>query len=408
MTVNFINSFNQSVGDQLVSRLSGYLGEPSEHTKSAINTCVPGILGALVQKVSKQGGASALVEFIGEEQVNGNLLSNMSTLFTGGEATEGLLSQGDKVIDFLFGKSSATEDALVDYLSSRDGINRGASSTLLRLISPMVLGIIGRHINENDLELADISKLILAQKKHIREVVPAGFFTEIGLSDLEKPKSKVTSEEETVASSDQDVVEKTSLLKKIGPWLLLISLALTMLLSMRACGGRPDGIASMNVESEEGGDSTAMSADPKRSVEDSISMLHPMERSKIEQSSFVKDVHAHLYTLEGNEHNRYTFDEVSFRPQTAILTAPSMRQLDHLASLLRAYPDIKIKIEAVASAAEPSTGIGIAAKRADAVKQALIEMGIDSIRMQATGLDIGDPKEAPAQDERVSIGIITH
>ena len=165
MTVNFIHSFNQSVGDQLMSRLSGYLGEPSEHTKSAINTCVPGILGALVQKVSKQVGASALVEFIGEEQMNGHLLSNMSTLFTGGEATEGLLSQGDKVIDFLFGKSSATEDALVDYLSSRDGINRGASSTLLRLISPMVLGIIGRHINENDLQPSDISKLIADQKE---------------------------------------------------------------------------------------------------------------------------------------------------------------------------------------------------------------------------------------------------
>ena len=238
-------------------------------------------------------------------------------------------------------------------------------------------------------------------------MVPAGFFTEIGFSDLDKPKSKVTSEEDTEAAPDHEVVEKTSLLKKIGPWLLLISLALTMLLSMRACGGRPDGIASMKVETKEGGDSTEMSTDPQGPVEDGMSMSHPMEHSKIEQSSFVKDVHAHLYTLEGNEHSRYTFDEVSFRPHTAILTAPSMRQIDHLASLLQAYPGIKIKIEAVAIAVEPSTGTGIAAERADAIKQALIEMGVDSIRMQTTGLEIKDPKEATAQDNQVSIGIIT-
>ncbi|NND08533.1 MAG: DUF937 domain-containing protein [Saprospiraceae bacterium] len=392
--------FNQSVGDQLVSRLSGYLGEPAEHTKSAIQTSLPGIIGNLVKKTGTPAGASALLAFLRKEQINGNLLSNMSTLFTGGEATEGLLAQGDKVLDFLFGKDNPVQSKLVDYLSSRDGINRGASSTLLKLISPMLMGIIGRHANQNDLEEEGLSKLLAEQRELLQETVPRGFFEQIGLPGLEKPKPKVVVEPAEEEKEEVAPPPKTSLLRKIGPWLLLVSLALGMLLAMRACGGRPDGINSMAVEGEVT-DSTSLSENEKS--DDAAAPVNRTAAVTIAphlESSSIKNIHAHLYGITGNGQSRYPLHEVFFRPQSSILTAPSMRHLDHLAVLLQAYKYKAVIIEGHAQIpADTLVRQELAMDQAKSVRNALIELGVDSARLEAAAMPTATTDQKPIQGE---------
>ncbi len=399
MSVNLIKSFKQIVGDQLISRISGFLGEPVDRTTGAMDTLLPSLMAGMIEKSRSKEGAADMLEFINKEGINGNLLSNMSTLFTGGEATEGLIAQGEKVVDFLFDKKSGIQASIVGEVT-KTGFHRGSANSLLRLVSPILTGVLSRQINENDLDGQAFQALLIDQKPHLLDLHSREFYKNLGFVTLFTEESKTSTPQSEESTESAQVEKKSSVLSKIGPWLILGTLALGMLTAMRSCGGRPDGISSMIEESEKLQDSLARARDSVDSTGASSRLLLQPDSIAIQRNfsphgGFIELVHSHLYGAYGDDSTRYTFDQLTFRDNSDEITAPSIRQLDHLASLMIAYPMVRISIQAYVAASGRSN-FDLAGRRADAVTRSLIELGVDSTRMEAHG-DI-DPESHPVID----------
>lgn len=127
---------------------------------------------------------------------------------------------------------------------------------------------------------------------------------------------------------------------------------------------------------------------------------------------FITDASAQVDTVDLTK-GWLNFDRVFFEPGKATLTADSKVQLGHIAQLLRAYPNVRIKIGGYTD----STGAYkvnrlLSEARAQAAWAALVEMGVGASRMDARGygpryaIAPNTSEEGRAQNRRLSIKVL--
>ncbi|HMM47286.1 MAG TPA: OmpA family protein [Thiobacillaceae bacterium] len=81
-----------------------------------------------------------------------------------------------------------------------------------------------------------------------------------------------------------------------------------------------------------------------------------------------------------------TLGDVLFSVNRAELSAGGMRNVRKLADFLKQYPQRKVMIEGhTDSNGSQTLNQGLSERRADAVRMALVDMGIDSSRIQTRG-----------------------
>ncbi|RKT43718.1 OmpA family protein [Thiocapsa rosea] len=105
--------------------------------------------------------------------------------------------------------------------------------------------------------------------------------------------------------------------------------------------------------------------------------------------------------------------ELRFQPGMATLPNDDLPSLDRIAGLLAEHPDLRIRIEGhTDSSGDEETNLALSLQRAEAVKQALVERGVDSARLSAEGLGparaIADntTPTGRAQNRRVEVYVI--
>ncbi|MFB1488091.1 MULTISPECIES: OmpA family protein [unclassified Thiocapsa] len=93
--------------------------------------------------------------------------------------------------------------------------------------------------------------------------------------------------------------------------------------------------------------------------------------------------------------------ELLFQPAMASLTGNNLPTLDRIAALLATYPDLRARIEGhTDSLGDAATNLALSQQRAEAVKQALMERGVEPERLKAEGLG----PERPIADNATSAG----
>jgi outer membrane protein OmpA-like peptidoglycan-associated protein len=91
---------------------------------------------------------------------------------------------------------------------------------------------------------------------------------------------------------------------------------------------------------------------------------------------------------------------VNFESGSAVLTPDSHRILDEAVRSLLAYPDVKVEILGYTdSVGQASANLALSQRRAESVKQYLVNAGIDPARLTARGLGEEDPVASNATPE---------
>jgi OOP family OmpA-OmpF porin len=91
---------------------------------------------------------------------------------------------------------------------------------------------------------------------------------------------------------------------------------------------------------------------------------------------------------------------VNFESGSAVLTPDSHRVLDVVVRSLMAYPEVKVEILGhTDSVGQAALNLGLSERRADAVKQYLVNAGIDPARLTAKGLGEESPVASNATPE---------
>jgi outer membrane protein OmpA-like peptidoglycan-associated protein len=127
---------------------------------------------------------------------------------------------------------------------------------------------------------------------------------------------------------------------------------------------------------------------------------------------FLTDPAAQVDTID-RTHGWINFDRVFFEPGRATLTRESMKQLTHIARILKAYPKARIRIGGYTdSTGAYSLNRHLSEARARTAWSNLVEMGINPARLEARGygpryaVANNDTEIGRSQNRRLSLRVV--
>lgn len=170
--MNLLNLLKYQLGSNLTGQLSNFLKEKPELVQSALDATLPSVLSVFVRKAADKTGANDIMDTIKLGNHDGSMLNYLTGLFSGGSSTNSLMSSGDVLANkFLGNKKSVLVDAIMNY----SGIKKDAAASLVKMAMPLVLGVIGKQVKNQNMDVSGLSNLLSSQKGHIGAAIPSGF-----------------------------------------------------------------------------------------------------------------------------------------------------------------------------------------------------------------------------------------
>ena len=169
MSINLLDLVLKTAGKKFIPQLSSLLGESEDNLNSSIKPLIGTLLGGVMNKASDEKGAGELLNFITEKGLaKDDLLSNFSGVLK--NSAQGLEDSGAGVLDFIFGKDKI--GGVMSMLSSTTSLKSSVVPKVLKMISPLVLGTVGKYIKSEGLKPAGILSLFKNQKSLLSGVIP--------------------------------------------------------------------------------------------------------------------------------------------------------------------------------------------------------------------------------------------
>jgi sporulation protein YlmC with PRC-barrel domain len=197
MTDNLVSAVSRFLTPELIGKLASVSGLDRGTTQSAVGACVPAILSGLADLAAKPGGARQLADAITEQPAG--MLSNLAqTLGTSAMSAE----KGGGILSSLLGGGML--NTLVSTLSRFVGIGEGSTRTLMGLLTPVVLGVLGREQRAAGLETGGLARMLMGQRDQFTSAMP------VGLSDLLSSRVRMQEGVETVRPESRTYSERSS------------------------------------------------------------------------------------------------------------------------------------------------------------------------------------------------------
>lgn len=165
MSVNILDLAKGALGGAVMDQIGGLLGESRENTQSALGAALPAILGGMMQTASSPAGAGSLAQMA--DEADGGLLDDIGGLVSNNSGM--LMSLGVPLLGMLFG---GKQDGLVSTIARVAGVGSGSAGTLLKVVAPLVMSMIGKQKKEQNLNTDQFASMLMDQKQHVASAMP--------------------------------------------------------------------------------------------------------------------------------------------------------------------------------------------------------------------------------------------
>lgn len=401
---------------EFTSQASSSLNESSSGISKALTAIIPtGLAGVLNKATSSTEGANSIFEMA----KNAIRSASGNTHLSGSEN----IQKGNKMLTSLFGGNlSGIISAISKFADTKDS----STSSLLSMGLPAIMGIIGKHAEQNNLSASGLSGFLSSQKDRIMQAMPSDLPSLAGMLSLGSVDIPAAS---TAVHANQDV---TNVAQEIidqprgNNWLLpliLIIAAIGLLWGLsRGCNQtRPSTAANLDTSvMVQNADTSVATPAPVATAPESIKVKLPNGK---ELDAYKGGIEDQLVTFLNSDwkslsddslKNRwFNFDNLNFNTGTATLKPESEKQLDNIAEILKAFPGAKIKIGGYTDVTGNSAdNKELSQDRANAAKNGLDKRGVGKQVVGAEGYGsqfakypATDTDEEKATDRHVSISV---
>jgi hypothetical protein len=161
-----LDELRSSLSDDHVNEISKRIGADPRQTRHAIDGALPLLLGALGREASDPQRAAGLRKAI-EEDHDGSVVENMGSYLSGGVA--GRSTNGAGILQHVLGDR---QQAAVQGLSARSGLDMSSVASLLPLLAPVVMGMIGKQQRGGGLSLDNLTNVLGGDTKRAANDAP--------------------------------------------------------------------------------------------------------------------------------------------------------------------------------------------------------------------------------------------
>ena len=406
MASNLLTLVQNQISGQFLKKIADFLEEDIQTTQKAMEIALPSVIGGIANQVAQPKGAAQILNTLTADKLDGSLTDSLGILLGGGSATQGLINYGDKINEGLFGKKTS---AIMDWIASFANIKTGSASGLMGLVAPIVMSVIGKEVIGNNTGAAGLSSLLGSQTDVLKTALPAGLKSVLGLSNLNLDTPSVpqvvTASKKAIEAAESKIEEK-SLFSILLPWLILLGAGILGLLYLKKCNtNAPEPPATSPIVFDQ---LPILKVDSLKSI-----ALPSLGDLKVATGSFLDKLNDEIKNPTLDPNKALVFDNVNFATGKADLTESSKAQLADLVKIMKAYPNVAIKIDGhTDNVGQEEKNKKLSEDRAAAVKKYLTDNGIESGRMTTAGFGMAKPiadnstTEGKAKNRRIEAFVV--
>jgi Bacterial protein of unknown function (DUF937) len=179
MAINLVSTVMEFLTPDMIAKIASALGLDRNIAQKAIGGAVPALLAGLADLASAPNGARQLGSTLAQQQTGS--LESLKGLI-GGSGQSALAETGSSILSGLFG--GGTLDTLAQSIGKFAGIDGASSKSLLGMLGPVVLGILGHQQRSAGLDANGLASLLNSQKDRIAAAIPSGLADQLSAAGL--------------------------------------------------------------------------------------------------------------------------------------------------------------------------------------------------------------------------------
>jgi OOP family OmpA-OmpF porin len=435
-------------GDR-IQRLSEYFGENELQTRAALDGALPTILGGLVQRSAEPNGIGRLLDIFRQDHDDHDdtLFDRLGERAEGDDEFRRMSVKGSSLLTAIFGdKSPDVSQALASY----SGVSTESGNSILNLVGSTLLGLLSTRLGNDRSSAAGLTAYLSEQREAVAATMPSrlgamlgdipglGWFSSTaapaGAAAASLPRvdpvADVTGEPRIAPprpspDAERPVGRATRESRGMGswvPWVALFLGIIALIYFLRSCGQRPDSamladstqavlpaIDTVASDARTSADNTLdrLGAFAERSLPSNVRLTIPERGVENQLVDFIES------NQPVDKTTWFDFDRLLFETGSAKLNPSSEEQLKNVAEILRAYPNVAVKIGGYTdNTGDAAANRQLSTDRANSVVAELKRLGVAANRLEAEGYGSSNPvatNETEAgrqQNRRISIRVM--
>ena len=151
---SILDDASATLSTDVVNDISRRLGADPSKTRAAIDGALPILVAALGKEAADPARRPGLEDAIRTDH-DGSVVDNLPAYLSG--EMSGKATNGDKIVDHVLGDR---QQSAVQALSGRSGLDLGTIASLLPLLAPIVMGILGKKQRTGELGMDSITDVL--------------------------------------------------------------------------------------------------------------------------------------------------------------------------------------------------------------------------------------------------------
>ncbi|MDX2198904.1 MAG: DUF937 domain-containing protein [Phycisphaerae bacterium] len=179
MNINLSSLVEQALGDDVISKISAGLGEDPRKIQGAVKAAVPSLLAGIMKQAGTPTGLQQLSQAL--DQTDSKMLDNLGGMLGGGAGLQDLIKKGSAMLPNILGGGNVL-GGITDTLTKSAGLGKNTIISLLGMLLPIILSVLGKQKKALGLDMAGLGSLLGGQKNFLANALPAGMSDIMGLA----------------------------------------------------------------------------------------------------------------------------------------------------------------------------------------------------------------------------------
>jgi OmpA-OmpF porin, OOP family len=386
---SLLDSLKEQITPDVIRGLASNLGESGDAVQKGLLAGASTILATLAGKAQEPGFLSQIMNLISGFMTRG--ASAMGAAAGGGpSAVTGASQAGTSLLSMVFGNNISSIQSKIAEFS---GMRASSAGSILASAAPMVLGTLASKVGSQGLTATGLGNLLTSELPSLRSFLPSGLSIP-GLSSVTARASQMADEARTVGTP-----------KWLWPVVLAVLLigaliwfanrnTSTVNNAVNTAANTASNAASQESSPVSNG-ATSLGAFVKASIPGGTDLNIPENGMERKLLVFIQDPNA-----QPSRETWFEFDRLTFDTGSDHLQVSSQEQLENIAKILSAYPNVHARIGGYTdNQGDPAANLKLSQDRANVVMAQIIGLGIDPSRLDAKGYGDEHPVGDNSTDE---------
>ncbi len=412
MANSMLESILAMLTPDMKQALASRLGESTTGVQSGLGAATATTLSGLADKAGDSGFLGQITALLGGG-TGQNILASLPSIASSGPSD----TVGEVINRFLPMVFGNQQGQVASAITQYAGLGPGSGLGLLKMAAPLVLGYFAKLHGAGSLTTSSLASALRAEAPSLQSYLPANLYP---------AATGVASPAPARAAFATPVVAARSTPRWLVPLAIAAALVLGLLTIRSLMSPAPPVRTAATVTNEAANTAanavSSAATTAGNTAQAAWAALGDMMKVKLPDGSELnvpsRGVEAKLvsYLNDGSapvsENTWFDFDRLLFDTGKATLQPASEEQLTNIAAILKAYPQVQVRIGGYTdNTGDPAANLRLSQQRADNVMGEITRLGVDPSRMSAKGYGEENPiadnstEEGRQKNRRISLRV---